>query len=201
MIILMDLMLDIETLGLRPMSVITQVAAVPFELNDTNLSFGMNFNINLKSCLDNGGIIDASTLLWTAENNLKSIKNSGNEYYIYDALNKLDEFFHEVRPVNVWAKSPQFDCVILESWYNHYNLPIPWKYNQLMDVRTINYVGKELFGLGEEMEVIHNRYKDKLHDPIQDCFFQIEVLRNIINYPVPKQIVVDENEGRQIVES
>src|SRR5687768_5214533 len=177
----MDLMLDIETLGLEPMSVITQIAAVPFEIEDDSLNYGINIDINLNNCLNNGAIIDGNTLTWTIENNLQALKNQNEKMDLPEALLKLGWYIGDIRPQFIWAKSPNFDCTILESWYKRCGITIPWKYKQLVDVRTIEWFGRTKLNLGEVLDEIHEKYKGKTHNPTADCHFQIEVLRKVIN--------------------
>ena len=184
----MDLMLDIETLGLEPMSVITQIAAVPFDFKDNSLNFGIDFNINLNNCLNNGAVINGDTLLWTIKNNLQSLENQEQRFTIPEALIRFQRYIKDINPECIWAKSPQFDCSMLEIWYKRCELAIPWKYNQLRDVRTIEYFGKTKLGLGSELDQLHDKYGKKLHNPTTDCHFQIEVIRLVMNHPIPKRV-------------
>lgn len=74
----------------------------------------------------------------------------------------------------VWFAGPQYDQVMLEAYYDHYGMPRPWKYNDSRDFRTIR----------KQYPRIYNEISDlweACHDALQDCRFQVEVLREISN--------------------
>lgn len=173
----MDVMIDIETLGLVPRAVVTQIGVMPFDFQQPIYSSGINVSVDASSSLMNGGIVQAESLYWTAENNLKSLINTSHKSSLYNALILVGEYIKDVNPTFVWAKGPQFDCIILESWYNYFNIPVPWTYNQLRDVRTLEFLARSFeIDIGE----IYDRYKDGLHDALHDCKLQIEVCKKVM---------------------
>ena len=39
-------------------------------------------------------------------------------------------------PLHIWARGPQFDIVVLENAFRQHELPILWKYKDILDIRT-----------------------------------------------------------------
>ena len=173
----MDVMVDIETLGLVPKSVITQIGVMPFKMDGDFFSMGVNLHVDVDSCLKNMGIIQGQAFYWTVQNNLKSVVNEARKSSINDALKLISLYIRDQEPEHIWAKGPQFDCTILESWFNHFELPIPWEYHQLKDVRTVEYLAKNM---NLDLTDIYEKYKDSLHDALADCKLQIDVCKKVL---------------------
>lgn len=174
----MDIMLDIETLGVVPHSVITQIGAMPFEVMKTyTITNGLSLNVDVGSCLDHGGVIQGEQFYWTVNNNLKSVTGDSPKSHIVEALVALAQYIKSVKPDYIWCKGPQFDCVILESWYREFLLDIPWTYNQLRDVRTLEYIATSLKW---DLTHIYTMYGGNLHDALNDCKLQADICRLVL---------------------
>jgi hypothetical protein len=172
-----DLMVDIETLGTSPNSSILVIGAVKFQRNG-NLKPLKELDtfyrrIILNSCLDLGLKVDKETLEWwdKQDSNVR-----------YEALENPDriplrqaliEFSTWMKPCNkVWANSPSFDCVILESAYKACNIPIPWNFWNTRDCRT-------LFDLANIRK--YDLPDNDQHNAIHDCYRQIVGVKRAIS--------------------
>lgn len=88
------------------------------------------------------------------------------------ALHGLQEFMTRHNVGVVWFAGPTYDQVMLEAYYDHYEIPRPWAYNATRDFRTIR---KQFPGIWDKL----NDERTGRHDAISDCEFQVSVLREI----------------------
>lgn len=133
-----DLMIDIETLGTAPGSVILSIGAVEFDAESGQLGDEFYAAIEPQSCVDVGLSVDMSTLKWwmAQSEEARSAAFAGAEY-LSKALFDLHQFVADAEPSRVWAKPPSFDLVLLESAYKACAITIPWHYRTPRDVRTL----------------------------------------------------------------
>lgn len=155
-------MVDIETLGLEPGSVILSIGAVRFDDYAVHETF--HRNINLKSCQDAGLEIDADTLEWWLgqDENVQHILTGGKDLLI--ALQDFQSFYDNAD--EIWAFSPSFDCAHLAEAYARVGLEEPWSYRDERDCRTL----VELPG-AVDLEQEGNE-----HDALDDARYQAGVV-------------------------
>ena len=60
----------------------------------------------------------------------------------------------------MWCKGTDFDTAILAHAFQQYKIPVPWKYNAIRDVRTLE---KILSVASQKNENPHNALADALH--------------------------------------
>lgn len=134
-----DLILDIETLGLKPGATILEISAWCG-------GHGLTISIDPKS---HPGTFDLPTLLWwstvpSEEAKKHAFGSDVKRCPLEVAICRFDEFIREHKPDFFWGCSPDFDFGHLEFWFKFYGKEIPWKYHQLRDVRTIrDFLPKE----------------------------------------------------------
>lgn len=164
------IMIDIETMGVRPSSSILSIGAVEF--NETKLSGTFSVRISLQSCLDAGLTVDASTIQWwmgqseAARNTLLNAKATP----LAEALSLLGAaFLWKNKPV--WCNGLNFDLPILEHAHHVTGKHVPWEYYNGRDYRTV----KNLFpkGLVQQVEV----KPEVAHDALQDAIAQAKTLQ------------------------
>lgn len=133
-----DLMIDIETLGTAPGSVILSIGAVTFNAEAGTLGAEFYSAIDPRSAVDAGLRMDISTLKWwmTQSDDARSAVFAGNQP-LDCALREFSDFTREVDASRVWAKPPSFDLVLLEAAFKACRLHVPWHYRSLRDVRTL----------------------------------------------------------------
>lgn len=160
-----DIMIDIETMGTKASCVVLTVAAVKFNPSTYDVPFEelyMKLDINQQIMMDR--TVDQSTMDWWQEQNetvrLEAFGEDGR-VNVEQALTSLSKFISDDN--RIWAQGPTFDIVILESLYQSLNMPVPWKFYNVRDSRT-------LFALIGDF-----RSKDdgSLHNALADCKSQV----------------------------
>jgi hypothetical protein len=166
----MDMMIDIETLALTPKAVVLSVGAVAFEKNGEIVDrfyrvLNTKDQINIMK-----REVDPSTQLWWKYQDINAYQEAFNpvRQHITKVLLDLFKFISEYNPVRVWANSPSFDLIILESLYRDSGYPNPWIYKQPRDVRTIVDIANLSI---KELEI---KSIGIPHTPVFDCEVQIE---------------------------
>jgi hypothetical protein len=126
--------------------------------------------IDIESCKVLDLDIDKNTLKWWKEQSREArfevFENKDREC-IKDVLLSLTDFIKNCK--NVWANSPNFDCVIIENVYKKLNLEIPWKFWNLRDTRTVYALAN--LGLKDFCS------KNTAHNALEDCYSQIKCLK------------------------
>ena len=153
-----DVMIDIETLGTTPDSVILSIAAVEF-----NLRTGIIFRELYRQIRPNqhDRKICTETVRWWLDKSplLISESFSGNNH-LTDILIELSIF---VGDKTVWSQGTDFDFPILDHAFNACNISIPWKYYAKRDTRTAYDVcGFDPKSI-ERVGVHHNALSDCKH--------------------------------------
>lgn len=139
-----QIMLDLETLGTKPGSVITSIGAVKFsprgyedypreEITDTFYE-----RVDIESCVALGLTLDVSTVLWwmkqsdeaRAELNKPGIR-------ILDALTKFAKWVCPDEEARVWGNGASFDNAMLSAAYDRCAIKRPWKYSNDRCYRTV----------------------------------------------------------------
>ena len=136
------IMLDIETLGTQPGAALLSIGAVEFRPTTAfdaadGILDTFHASVSATSCQEAGLHIDAETLEWWAgKANASEQLLGGSE--LDQVLRDLQLFIDTEGDLEVWAKSPSFDCVLLDAAYRaiHHDGG-PWEYWQERDVRTI----------------------------------------------------------------
>jgi hypothetical protein len=142
-----EVMIDIETLSTKNNACILTIGAIKFNRRNgttksleelTNEKKTFYVRIFRKSCLLLGMDIDVNTIEWwntlPEEVRYDAIYNKENRMEIKQALRQLSEF---LIGVNFFWSQGSFDYNVLENAYKVCNMPLPWKYWQLRDSRTM----------------------------------------------------------------
>jgi len=189
-------MIDIETLGTGPNSHILSIVCLKFnplgDLHSDENPVSMvweRWDITPQSCEEVGLEIDVNTVLWWLQQSegarMNVIGLDRKKIRLRDALVELSSFikrWSDDGPTHIWAKSPQFDLVILENAYRKCNLRPPWKYKDHADVRTAVMLWKDQIPNYEEVkEVVKEEIGGVTHDPLFDCFLQAYQLSYIFS--------------------
>lgn len=164
------LMIDIETLGLKPNAVIVSVALVSFDPtrgDEIPVTLVMNDNLDVVTQLRECASIDASTVAWWMEQPYHARQRAFCPQISIvreDAIQKINEAVaaHDT----LWANGPDFDCVKLQNYTGNNKWPF-WKHRC---VRTF----KSQFN-----EPLIDFQPTTQHDPLQDCMDQIKQVAKI----------------------
>lgn len=135
------LMTDVETMGKNPNAPIVAIGAVLFDPVALELGETFYVQVSLEDAVRNGGVMDASTVLWWLQQDeaARAAVGVGREC-IAAALVALSDFigrFAAVSPVHVWGNGATFDNVILASAYQRCSLRQPWGYTRDRCFRTL----------------------------------------------------------------
>lgn len=177
----MDIMIDLETLGLTPDAVVLSIGAVVFDPHSfvQGPTFYAEFTNFLERQTDQGRTIDPSMLLWwmrhtTAEAREVFKERPTDEIRcspLYGA-SAFSAFVKDNQCDRVWAKDPDFDVVILRSFYHSINRgeAFPFSYNAGRSVRTV--MDMPFVKLRDRKPVAHNALADAIQQAtdIQEAF-------------------------------
>lgn len=164
-------MLDLETRGTKPGCAIGSIGCV-------RMCDNASFYVRLDWPEQPNWTQDTATLLWWEKQSQEVYREAmtGDEDNLA-ALVGLGGFLHahSMNPV-IWAKGIDFDPPILADLYHRMKLPIPWKYNNVRDFRTV----KKIFDWKSKP-----RSPSEMHNALFDAQTQAEELLAIAQaYPL-----------------
>ena len=186
MITYKNVMVDIETLGTAPGSVILSIGAVAFNEGQPEADWA-TFNsgpINVASSIEDGLDTDEATLAWWRQQSndarevLTAAQTGGTE--IRKALRTFAVWFPP--EARIWGNGANFDEPLLTAAYKATGIALPWKYYSSYCYRTM----KNLFGnvvLPPEFQgVKHNALADALHQTrhLQAILLHIQAVRECL---------------------
>lgn len=165
------IMIDIETLGQQPGSVITSIGAVRFNHEHTLDEFSVC--VDPVSCEDAGLRLDAQTVMWWFDQS----QDARSAWMAQDTV-KLEYALMELREwivrsgddIEIWGNGANFDPVLLESAFRVARIDVPWKFWQVRCFRTIKCLLP-----WTELRV----FPQVEHDSIEDARAQAKWLLNI----------------------
>ncbi|NIT13215.1 MAG: hypothetical protein GTN99_02925 [Candidatus Dadabacteria bacterium] len=176
-----ELMVDLETLDVKPTAVVVSFAAIPFDM-DKKLSFiemvdgghpVLYHKLAVEPQITGGRTVSASTLGWwlTQEEDARTdiALACGKENPLLDLhgpLCRFYEFAKEYECERIWGNGPSFDNAILRSLFDDLETEFPFKYNVDRDLRT-------LVDMTQESYVVETPEGMVPHHPVHDAAFQI----------------------------
>jgi exodeoxyribonuclease VIII len=189
-------MIDLETLGVTPGSVITSIGIVQFDINTGKTIREFYRNIDIQSSIDLGFTISGETLKWwlSQPNKADMFVNTKS---LERVLEDVESFFHTVngsefvtkannsisigynsetrrsekRKTIVWGNGSSFDLGILGFAYHKCGMEMPWHFYNERDVRTIVALMPEV-----KKNMVNS---GQAHNALDDCKFQIGYLSEI----------------------
>lgn len=137
-----NIMLDLETMGKGTSAAICSIGAVEFDLENGIIGREFYTVVDLEDSVSNGGVIDASTVLWwmrQSEDARSELQRKGNR--IETALTMFSEWLGGCgfgsEEICIWGNGAAFDNVILRSAYENSGLKTPWEFWNDRCYRTI----------------------------------------------------------------
>lgn len=130
-----QIMLDIETLGKNPGSVIVSLGAVKFDHKGVGETYYTR--IDPESCIQAGLKMDASTVIWWMQQNdsaRREICQVGQGLTL--ALKEFSEWIGGTNP-EVWGNGATFDNVLVSEAYRICDMKRPWRYPDERCYRTV----------------------------------------------------------------
>lgn len=170
-------MLDIESLSLRPDALILSIGAVTFTCKPNDgPAFGQEFLVvpDITHQLMQGRHVDPDTQKWWAQPENDTARqhwlNPPKYHVLHTALSELASFCRGAH--TIWANGIVFDISVLEHAYRQIGLKVPWKYNAIRDARTVYDITKGVSGRPEFVE----DPTEVAHHPVSDCRIQVRRL-------------------------
>ena len=174
-------MVDIETLGLQPSSVILSIGAVVFDISNKEIA-PKDFYVELNSDQP-GRTCDKSTIEWWMKQEIA--RPEGRET-VYGASDRLNFWLSAVKnnypgDLEVWANGTDFDITILTHMFRSVENTIPWKYNAVRDYRTLYKLFPEVPRPKMDSSKKHNALEDAKHQAAhaEAIFAHIRMLNDV----------------------
>jgi hypothetical protein len=132
-------MLDLETWGVRPGSVIVAVGAVRFDADEAPTD-PFYVNVSAQSCMDAGLSADADTVCWWLRQSdaARARLFEPKPVALAEALEQFTAWWSGA--TFVWGNGASFDPVLLEAAYRAVGRRAPWRYQDIRDVRTLAHL-------------------------------------------------------------
>lgn len=158
-----NVMLDLETMGTRPGSVIVSVGAIEFDPKSARLGRTFYQTCSIASAVDVGLAMDPETVTWWLQQNEDARKEltqaKGDLKSVLVAFSHW--LFHCGKDVKVWGNGSDFDNALLAEAYRRVSEPVPWLFWNNRCYRTM----KSLFRNTklEREGTHHNALDDAIH--------------------------------------
>lgn len=173
------IMIDTETLGMEPGSVIRSVAAVEFDPYTGVTERKKLWKIDIQESMNAGFRVESGTLKWWLMQNEDARRDfvCGQEIGILEFLNQFSDFIQEKPYVFLWCLQLDFDIPMLKCYYawrkrilkiTDDSEEIPWDRRMVRDARPYYYALKCAGTLPER--------KHDAHSPLSDCMAQIQCI-------------------------
>lgn len=149
-------MVDIETLGSRPGSIVTSIGGVRF--GDEGLGPPFYRTVNVFDALMAGLTIDSETVTWwrtQPKESRAAITAKAAERTLGEALHEFAAFLLEPPDPRVWAKGQAA------------GLERPWRYHATRDVRTVLSMAPPDLTLPQGRVIAHHALHDAMHQAEQ----------------------------------
>ena len=166
--------IDIETMSTAPTAAIASIGACRFAIGGDGIGdwIGDTFHmhVSLANCQRHGLTIDASTVLWWIKqgDDAKAALLGGQQDAapLVTALEALANFIDATddggpEKPTIWANGASFDLPILANAYRTVGMPLPWKFWEERDLRTLKGLSPDL--RIERSGTHHNALDDALH--------------------------------------
>lgn len=168
-----DVMIDVESLGVKPGAIILSIGAVKFNLRTGEIGDTFYRTIHAVDSEKHGFRAEAGAVMFwfkqPEEVQMAAIKMPDTVEVTLDAFS---EWWGDAeRP---WANAPSMDCALLAAYYERLGRKCPWSYWQERCYRTMS-------GLWETAVPKHERVGVH-HNALDDAIYQIERLMKIREY-------------------
>lgn len=166
----MNFMLDIETLDVKPSSIVLSVGLVAFDsLGEIDTFYG---HLEPEIQAEKGRTVSVSTVeFWLRHTSVYPWHDRQDPIPLLLAMNKFIQKYAINGEIFMWAKPPSFDFTIMESLYNDFKIVLPWNYRAPRCVRTA-----QSFLTDDEVLEITSNHKGTAHNAIEDCRLQIAIV-------------------------
>lgn len=165
-------MIDLETMGTVPGSAIVSIGAVIFDPRYnaiTKQTFYAELDYLAQQYDDFA--LDPNTMAWWEEQSPKAREALLGLDDLKEQLGELSKWLPS--DCKVWGNGATFDISMLEHAYRVYKLPIPWKFWNVRDCRTI----KDMFE--SSRGGLSNKMGGTKHNALDDAVFQAQYINKM----------------------
>jgi exodeoxyribonuclease VIII len=170
---MIDLMIDLETIGTDPTTTVISLGACFFDLETGKIGPTFYMALDVDEQLKKGRSLDGSTLKWW-------MGQSGAAKKVFNEKAKsADEVLRtfstwvlancQISKVKPWGNGATFDISIMENMYRMYGIKCPWMYNSIMDLRTF----RRFIANGDKVDKSSGVDHNALDDAINQANFVI----------------------------
>ena len=160
---------DLETGGTKPGAAIFSIGAVLVDLNTSDVTQFFYKRIDIDSACKHG-LLELSTMNWWAEQSASARAEAlGDEQPdrmdFYDALEEFAQWYKLSGSETIWGNGATFDISLIEHFLLKFEIPIPWNFWDVRDVRTmIHLVGRDLRDQVPFDGIPHHALHDAAHE-------------------------------------
>lgn len=125
---MVNVMIDIETLGTSTDAVILSIGATKFNADEIIDTFAVA--IDPSSCQQYGMKIDAGTVMWWMHPDRAAARQellADEKVDIFSALDGFAQWFGD-KSLPTWGNGASFDNVLVRAAFAKVNLPCPWAF-------------------------------------------------------------------------
>ena len=168
-------MVDIESLGTSPGSVIMSIGAVLFDpLGEWRVGDpSFDESISIDSCLRSGLTVDGGAIrFW-----LRDVSDEARDAIfgrpatpLKDVLSAFGRWWHAAGGKYVWSHGSNFDTVLLDSAFRAVGQEPPWRYRDILDTRTLFHLAP---GYYDEKRYRESVRDGTAHSAIDDAVNQV----------------------------
>lgn len=139
---MLDVMIDLETMGTQPDAAIVAIGAVEFDAESGALGGVRYLPVDLASSVATGGTVDPATVVWWTQQD-EAVRR---ELWSTDcqpltaalaALRVWLQWRENDRNVRIWGNGAAFDNVVLRGAYQRIGEPPPWQWRNDRCFRTL----------------------------------------------------------------
>jgi hypothetical protein len=169
-------MIDLEGLATGPDTTILTIAAQTFDPFGTGW-YDKHYYARVTLESQENRAIDDGTIAWWATQPDHAREEAFNEQDRIPLDQALDELAKIIwHSKLIWSQGPTYDMNILEHAYKSYGKPLPWKYFQVRDSRTV-------FSLWPDQPI-----PPTTHHSLEDCRRQIDMLQATLKHLDVKEL-------------
>lgn len=173
-----DLMIDLETLATTPDTVVISIGACFFDPIFGRSGATFSANLDIQSQLDHGRRVSASTLKWWMNQSTEAKSLFREETWdIQDGLENFTAWVEANREQELypWGNGSLFDIAIMESLLHDYEQKVPWKYSDVMDLRTF----RRFCANNTKVDRAAGTHHNALDDALNQAAYVIQHIRKV----------------------
>lgn len=162
--------IDLETLDVKPSTVVLTLGAVKFDPLSTQEPYSeLYFRFEIDSQLQENRTVNDSTLEWWSRQDAKVQEEAFSDGDRVEVASVLDQLRKWMVGVDVlWGQGYGFDMTILEDLYRQNQTPVPWNFWQVRDSRTLFKCCKD---------DPRKQMQTDLHNALADAYFQSKAIQ------------------------